>query len=621
LVTFYGFIKIESIKQGLDMYGINGVYLDVDLSSGEARRVEYDEEVYRAYLGGNGLGAKIIRDTVPVAADPLGPENAVVFTVGPLTDTPLWGTSRGHVCGFSPQTGLFFDSNFGGKFAVTQKRTGFDAVVIRGRAAEPVYVLVTEEGAKIKPAGALWGKTTVATIQELEKIEGPGASCVSIGPAGENKVLLANIIGGGKRFGAAGRGGLGAALGAKRLKALVTRGGRRVPTADRDLLTGVLKERFPTLKAATKPFSDYGTPFLVDVINGLGMLGTKNNSRETFELASNLNGETIRDNYWLEDTACFGCPVGCGKNVRLKKNEKTEIQVKMPEYESIYALGPMLENSDVEAVIAANHMCDLMGIDTISIGVTMAFVAECVEKGITGEGDLGEAVHFGRGNTLPGLIEATALRKGVGVHLGKGSTRLAADFGGEAYKYLYAVKGLEIAGHSARGLRGMSLAYPTSTRGGSHHDGRPKYDLTGEDPGFEGQPEYIVKNQYFTAVGDSLIVCRFIAERGIGTPLNEHMAVIAKVGTGFDISLGELEKIGERIYNLERLINVQRGVSRKDDVLPYRVMHEPIPDGLAKGRFCPPEELDRMLDRFYDLRGWSKDGIPEDWKLRELGLS
>jgi aldehyde:ferredoxin oxidoreductase len=166
----------------------------------------------------------------------------------------------------------------------------------------------------------------------------------------------------------------------------------------------------------------------------------------------------------------------------------------------------------------------------------------------------------------------------------------------------------------------MSLAYPTSTRGGSHHDGRPKYDLTGEDPGFEGQPEYIVKNQYFTAVGDSLIVCRFIAERGIGTPLNEHMATIAKAGTGFDISLGELEKIGERIYNLERLINVQRGVSRKDDVLPYRVMHEPIPDGPAAGRFCPPEELDRMLDRFYSLRGWSKDGIPEDWKLHELGL-
>jgi aldehyde:ferredoxin oxidoreductase len=602
------------------MYGMNGVYLDVDLSSGEARRVTYDESVYRAYLGGNGLGAKIIRDTVPIDADPLGPDNAVVFTVGPLTDTPLWGASRGHVCGFSPQTGLFFDSNFGGKFATIQKRTGFDAVVIRGRAVEPVYILVTEKGAEIKPAGSLWGKTTVETIRELEDNEGPGASCVSIGPAGENKVLLANIIGGGKRYGAAGRGGLGAALGAKHLKALVVRGEKRVPLADRSLLTSVLKERLPTLKAATKPFSVYGTPFLVDLINGLGMLGTRNNSRETFQFAASLNGEMIRENYRVEDTACFGCPVGCGKNVRLKKDDPAGVSVKMPEYESIYALGPMLEIQDVEAVIAANHMCDLMGIDTISIGVTMAFVAECIERGVTGVGDFEETVCFGKGDVLPELIQATALRRGFGAHLAEGSVRLAAAFGGEAYKYLYAVKGLEIAGHSARGLRSMSLGYPTSTRGGSHHDGRPKYDLTGEDPGFDGQPEYIVKNQCFTAVGDSLIVCRFIAERGIGTPLNEHMALIARAGTGFDISLGELEKIGERIYNLERLINVERGVSRKDDVLPSRVMHEPIPDGPAAGRFCPPEELDRMLDRFYSLRGWSKEGIPEVWKLQELGL-
>jgi aldehyde:ferredoxin oxidoreductase len=292
----------------------------------------------------------------------------------------------------------------------------------------------------------------------------------------------------------------------------------------------------------------------------------------------------------------------------------------MPEYESIYALGSMLEINDIEAVIAANHMCDSMGIDTISMGVTMAFVAECIERGVIGAGDLEESICFGRGDDLPGLIKATALRSGVGARLAEGSARLAAAFGGDAYKYLYSVKGLEIAGHSARGLRSMSLAYPASTRGGSHHDARPKYDLNGEDPGFDGQPEYVVKNQYFTAVGDSLIVCRFIAERGIGTPLNEHMAVIAKAGTGFDISLVELEKIGERIYNLERIINVKRGVSRKDDALPYRVMHKPIPDGSSAGRFCPPEELDRMLDHFYSLRGWSKNGIPEDWKLRELGL-
>ena len=602
------------------MDGMNGVYLDVDLSSGEAERVTYDELIYRAYLGGNGLGAKIIHDTVPADADPLGPENAVVFTVGPLTDTPLWGTSRGHVCGISPQTGFFADSNFGGRFAIAQKRTGFDAVVIRGMASEPVYLLVTEAGAEIKPAAAVWGKSTVETIKELENIEGPGASCASIGPAGENRVLFANIIGGGKRFGASGRGGLGAALGAKRLKAVVVRGKKRLSPADRGLIKGIVKERFPSLKGATKAFTAYGTPFLVDMINGLGMLGTRNNTRETFSLASSLSGEVIRDNYRVEDTACFGCPVGCGKNVRLSKGGNGKESVKMPEYETIYALGSMLEVSDIEAVMAANHMCDLMGVDTISMGVTMAFLAECIEKGVVSPGELGETIRFGQGDSLCRLIEATATRKGIGAHLAEGSVRLAAAFGGDSYRYLYAVKGLEIAGHSARGLRSMSLAYPTSTRGGSHHDGRPKYDLSGDDPGFDGQPEYVVRSQCFTAVGDSLIVCRFIAERGIGTPINEQMAELASAATCFDISLKELERTGERIYNLERLINVERGVSRKDDVLPYRVMHEPIPEGPAGGRFCPPQELDRMLDRFYTLRGWSMDGIPEGWKLRELDI-
>jgi len=541
--------------------------------------------------------------------------------VGPLTDTPLWGTSRGHVCGISPLTGLFADSNFGGRFASAQKRTGFDAIVIRGRASEPVYLLVDEGGAHIKPAAAFWGKSTVDTISELEEKEGPGALCASIGPAGENKVLFANIIGGGRRMGASGRGGLGAVLGSKRLKAIVVRGKKRLPLFDRDLITGILKERFPALKAATKPLAETGTPFLVEIINGLGMLGTRNNAKETFAHASFLSGDLIRDDYRVKDTACFGCPVGCGKNVRLSRNDDGHDAVKMPEYETIYALGSMLEVADIEAVIEANHMCDTMGIDTISMGVTMAFVAECIEKNIASPAKLGGTVKFGDGDSLAGLVRNTAGRTGIGSFLAEGSVRLADRFGSDAYKYLYAVKGLEIAGHSARGLRGMSLAYPTSTRGGSHHDGRPKYDLTGDDPGFAGQPEYVAKSQCFTAVGDSLIVCRFIAERGIGTPLNEEMAALASAATGFDISLAELEMIGERIYNLERLINVGRGVSRKDDVLPYRVMHEPIPDGPASGRYCPQEELDQMLDRFYELRGWSSNGIPEGWKLTELGIA
>jgi len=236
------------------------------------------------------------------------------------------------------------------------------------------------------------------------------------------------------------------------------------------------------------------------------------------------------------------------------------------------------------------------------------------------QADLGGAAGFDDGASLVGLIAKTAAREGIGSKLALGSQRLADEFGGDAHKYVYAVKGLEIAGHSARGLRGMSLSYPTSTRGGSHHDGRPKYVMPESDPGFEPQPEYIRKSQYFTAVGDSMVICRFTAERGFGLMLGAEIVKALNYVTGWDITLEELETIGERVYNLERMINVARGVSRKDDTLPYRVMNEPIPDGPARGRYCPQEDLDAMLDEYYQLRGWSEDGIPTAEKLAELGL-
>jgi aldehyde:ferredoxin oxidoreductase len=600
--------------------GHNGKILKVDLGTGGIEESTYDEGVARMFLGGNGLAAKIIHDTVPPNADPLGPDNTIVFSVGPLTDTLVWGTSRGHVASFSPLTGFFADSNFGGKFAATQKRTGLDAICIAGKSPKPVYLLVTDKGAEIKDGSALWGKSTLETIAALETKEGEGAVCASIGPAGERGVLFANIICGGKRQGAAGRGGMGLVMGTKNLKAVVVRGTKKTKIADRPSLSNLLKGRYPALKAGTKGLSIYGTPLLVRNINAINMMGTRNNLSESFQYANEIGHELIKERYWERDTSCHGCPVGCGKEVRMPQGPYTGRTVKMAEYETIYALGSMMDNPDVESILNASHLCDLMGIDTISMGVTLAFAAECMEKGIVTERDLGGRVRFGDPGALFELITRTASRQGIGQHLALGSARLSREFGKDAYKYLYAVKGMEIPGHSARGLREMSLGYAVSTRGGSHQDGRPNYLNADPDPGFELQPEYILKTNHFTAVGDSLVMCRFIGERGIGTPLNEDMVRILNAVTGWDIDLNELERIGERIYNLERLVNVKRGVSRKDDTLPYRVMNEPIPEGLSKGRYCPQEELDRMLDRYYALRGWSQDGIPKEEKLVELGL-
>ena len=602
------------------MYGHQGKLLTVNLSDGHIEEESYGADYAEMFLGGNGFAAKMICDSVPADADPLGPENAVVFTVGPLTDTPVWGSSRGHMASISPLTGLFCDSNYGGQFAVAQKRTGYDAILVKGSSSGPVYVSVTERGAEIRSAASLWGRSTEETIQGLQAHAGEGAICASIGPAGEKGVLFANVIFGGKRTGIAGRGGLGAVMGAKNLKAVVVKGSKRTLISDRESLTKVLKERYPYLKKNTAPFKTLGTPFLVHLINSLGLLGTRNNEGEVFAHAGDISGEFMREKYWDRNTACYGCPVACGKMVHVRKGEYAGETVKMPEYETLYAFGSMMDNRDLDCIIEANHLCTLMGIDTISMGVTLAFVAECMDKGIIKEQDLGARVAFSDGESFTELIRKTASKEGIGRFLAMGSVRLAKIFGKDAYKYIYAVKGLEMAGHSARGLRNMSLSYAVSTRGGSHHDGQPNYLAVDPDPGFGPQPQFIFRNNAFTAVGDSLVLCRFIAARGIGTPLNEDMVKLVNAVTGWGLSLKELERIGERIYNLERLINVRRGVSRKDDILPHRVMSEPIPDGPVNGRLCLQKDLDAMLDAYYELRGWSQEGIPTDAKLADLGL-
>jgi aldehyde:ferredoxin oxidoreductase len=272
------------------------------------------------------------------------------------------------------------------------------------------------------------------------------------------------------------------------------------------------------------------------------------------------------------------------------------------------------------SIMNANAVCDDLGLDTISMGVTLSFAAECLERGVVTEGELGFPVRFADGEHLAELVKKTAYKEGVGEMLALGSRKLAECFGGDAARYLYDVKGMEIAGHSARGLRMMSLGYATSTRGGSHHDARALYTEPGVDPGFEGQVEYVVKSQHNTAVGDSLVMCRFLSERAFGMAISEKLVRTISLVTGWNLTLEELEMIGERIYTLERIINTDRGIMRRDDTLPYRVMHEPIGEGPAKGRFCPPEKLDEMLDTYYELRGWDPDGIPTDETLSRLGL-
>ncbi len=607
---------------GGGMNGYMGTILKIDLTSGSIEKESLDPGLARMFLGGNGFAAKFIYDLVPHTADPLSEENIVVFATGPFTGSPVWGTGRGHLASLSPQTGMFCDSNFGGDFASMLKSSGFDAVIISGRAEAPVYVSIHDGDARVRDAKDLWGKTTGDTHRMLVEREGRGVESAVIGPAGENRVVFADIMCSGSRVSAAGRGGIGAVLGAKNCKGIVVEGTGKAGIADPELLRSCLKTVQSGVKGKAAALSSMGTPFLVEVINAKGMLGTHNNTRETFDHAGNISGEFIRENYQKKSVACRGCPVACGKLVSVPRGVFSGRDVKMPEYETLYAMGSMLDNGDIVSIFNGNTMCDEMGMDTISFGVTLAFLAECVERGIMREDELKEKISFGGWENLSGIAKQTALREeGVGRLLSLGSERLSELLGRDSYKLLYARQGLEMAGHSARGLRGMGLAYATSTRGGSHHDARPNYSDSDAGTGFDEQAQYCIDSEHNTAIGDSLVICRFIQERAFGVrPADAYIPALRSV-TGWHIDLKELEAVGERIYTLERIINVKRGANRSTAMLPYRVMNEPVPDGPCRGRHVPKAQLDGMLDNYYRLRGWDRNGVPLDGTLARLGLA
>jgi len=603
--------------------GYGGRILVVDLTTGETRIEPLAESTARALLGGNGLAARLLYDRVLPGIDPFDARNAVVFGVGPVTDTTVPGNSRACVATKSPLTGLFFDSTFGGRFPATLKRTGFDAVFVTGRAPQPVYLLVTEAGAEVKPARELWGQTTRDAVTALVAAEGADADAIAIGPAGEHRVRFAAMAHYWKnREGVAGRGGIGAVLGSKNLKAVVVRGARKTEVADTAALKALLDETREPLKSGTKALSTFGTPFLVGPINALGALGSYNLRTEVFAEARAVGGEEMKAHYHDRDTTCLKCPVACGKQYAIAEGEFAGRRAKMPEYETIFALGPMLGIAAPEALILANDLCDLLGMDTISMGVTLAFVAEALERGWLDAREVGVPFGWGDWRGMLRLIELTATREGFGDRLAEGAWRLAASVRPDATNLVYAVKKLELPAHSARALKGMSIGYATATRGGSHHDTRPtpQYAPGFDRRGTKDKPEFAMRSQHFTAVGDSLVLCRFTSERGFGLFVGEPYAAMLRAVTGWDVTAGELERTGERIVNLERLFNVREGVRRRDDVLPWRVMHEPIPEGPSAGMYCPPEELAAMLDVYYDLRGWDADGVPTRQRLATLGL-
>lgn len=592
------------------IYGWVGKIARVNLTSREVSIQELDGNLATSYLGGRGFGARWLYDEVGPSVDPLGPENLLIFATGPLTGTKAPTGGRFSVCTKSPLTGTVLDSNSGGKWGVRLKGTGYDALIITGAANAPVWLLVNEDGITLNDADHLWGLDVEATTDSLlDKVSRPElASVACIGPAGEKLVRFAAIIN--DRTRAAGRGGVGAVMGSKNLKAIVACGSQKPAVADISGLDFAVYESRKAIKQSPVTavgLPKYGTAGLIRIMNLLGALPTRNFRDCCFEHIDEVSGEALRERLLVKRSACWGCPIGCARVTKTKRG-----QGEGPEYESLWALGPECGVSDLEAIAEAGYLCNRLGLDTISTGVTIACAMEMVERGIA---DF--AIHFGNAQEMLTAVEDIAYRRGLGNELAEGSRRFAERYG--ATECAMEVKGMELPAYEPRAMGAQGLGFATSNRGACHLRGNM---LGAEMLGipkmvkrftFEGRAGLLIYHQHISAVFDSLGMCKFA-----GLALSdEHLARMLSAVTGIPFTPQSLHIIGERIWNLERLYNLREGFTSKDDALPRRLIEEPLSQGPAKGRRV---DLAPMLAEYFRFRGWDSEGVPTREKLRQLGL-
>jgi len=594
------------------VYGYMGKSLEVDLTKKEIKITDLNEEWARMFIGGKGLGARLLYESVEPGLDPLAPENPLIFITGPLTATSASTSGRWAVVTKSPHTGIFLDSQVGGHFGAQLKMAGFDCLTVRGKADAPVYLHIKDGQCRILDALELWGKGVFETERILKKRH-PGAKVGSIGPAGENLVSYACISF--DLYRQAGRGGAGAVMGSKNLKAVVTEGSYKVRYAD-FAAKGKSLRKLINEHPVMRERREIGTPLWVAKANRAGFLPTRNFSSGVFELADEISGETMRRKIVVKNRACYGCPILCGKFSRVDEGKHQGIEVEGPEYETIALLGSNCGIGSIEAIAHANMLCDDLGLDTISTGNVIGFAMECYRKGLLKDTD-GLHLEFGDENALLAMIEKIARREGIGELFSGGVRKAAQAIGQGTEKFAIHVKGLELPGVDPRGAWGMALAYATSDRGGCHQRcWTPSAELAGTLKRFstEGVAQFVKDTQDERAACFSLVLCDF-------APFSvEDFVELLNLATGFDLTEAEYLAAGERIWNLTRMFNVREGIRRRDDTLPTRLMEEPLPEGGAKGQVVTREALDNMLDEYYKVRGWNEEGIPGEDKLRELSL-
>jgi len=581
--------------------------LRVSLTDNNIVEQPLEKDLVSEYLGGRGLGVKMLFDGLAPNTDPLSPENILIFAVGPLTATTVPTAGRFVVITKSPLTGTIFDSHAGGYFGAQLRRAGYAAVVFEGSSPFPVYLWINDERFELRDASRVWGKDVVETTNLLLEDTDAKAQVACIGPAGENRVKIAAIMTDKHR--AAGRGGVGAVMGSKNLKAVVVKGSGKVAVADSERLNEAVKRARLLIKknsVTDKSLPIYGTAVLVNVTNEFGMLPTHNFQEGTFNDAVGVSGEKLLERLSVRTYNCYGCPIGCGRISRARGEE-----VGGPEYETIWAFGPQCGINDLEWIATINHQCNLMGIDTISAGSTIGCAMELVQRG-----NLDAPLHFGETEGLIELIHDIAHARGLGAELGEGSRVLASDYG--APELAMHVKGLEMPAYDPRGAQGHALGYATSNRGGCH---LRSYLIGPEILGTpvrvdrdrpEGKADLVVLYQNLSAAMDSLVVCRFT---NFAWTVDDYAEMLA-AGSGLPVTGRDILTIGERIWNLERLFNNREGLTTDDDQLPPRFF-TPLPEGNSRNRVV---HLDQMLTEYYRLRGWDADGRPTKDRLKNLNI-
>ncbi|AUM95756.1 MULTISPECIES: aldehyde ferredoxin oxidoreductase family protein [Clostridium] len=600
------------------MYGYNGKILRIDLTNRECTLESLDEEKAKKFIGARGLGVKTLLEEIDPKIEPLSIENKLVIVTGPITGAPMPTSGRYMVVTKAPLTGTIAISNSGGKWGTELKNAGYDMIIVQGKSDVPVYVNIEDDKIEIKEANHLWGKTSLETTEILCNENNERAKVLCIGPAGEKLSLMAAIMNDIDR--AAGRGGVGAVMGSKNLKAIVVKGSGKVKVFNEDEAKKVSLEKIKILRedpVAGGGLPTYGSAVLVNIINENGVHPVRNFQKSYTDEADKISGETLTEDCLVRKNPCYRCPIACGRWVKL--DDGTECGG--PEYETLWSFGSDCDVYDLNAINVANMLCNEYGLDTISAGATIAAAMELYEKGYIKDEDIKEdglSLKWGDAEAVVGWTKKMALREGFGDKMADGSYRLCESYG--VPEFSMTVKKQELPAYDPRGIQGHGITYAVNNRGGCHIKG---YMISPEILGYpekldrfslEGKAAYAKIFHDLTAVIDSLGLCIFTT---FGLGVQDYVDMYNVVVGGKLHDAESIMEAGDRIWTLEKLFNLEAGIDSSHDTLPKRLLKEPIPEGPSKG--CV-HKLSELLPEYYAVRGWDKNGIPTEDTLKKLGL-